>query len=116
MRPACLTVRIAALVLIAAIAAPRAGHAETGDKAVGRKKALQCQTCHGLDGIAKIPEAANLAGQSEVYLVSALSAFKSGERKNDTMSIIAATLSPQDIADLAAYYSSIQVTVTPPKP
>ena len=38
-----------------------------GDVKAGRQKALQCQTCHGLDGTAKLPEAPNLAGQTEVY-------------------------------------------------
>ena len=85
-----------------------------GDAALGRKKALQCQTCHGLDGVAKIPEASNLAGQTNVYLVSALHAYKSGERKNDMMSTIAPTLSDEDIDDLSAYYSSIEITVKVP--
>ena len=35
-----------------------------GDIAAGRQKALMCQTCHGLDGKAKIPEAPSLAAQS----------------------------------------------------
>jgi cytochrome c553 len=40
-----------------------------GNVTAGRQKALMCQTCHGLDGKAKIPEAPNLAGQSDIYLV-----------------------------------------------
>jgi hypothetical protein len=52
-----------------AIAACAAGKARAaGDVAAGRQKALMCQTCHGLDGTAKIPEAPNLAGQSAIYL------------------------------------------------
>ena len=85
-----------------------------GDPALGRKKALQCQACHGMDGIAKIPEAANLAGQSAIYLTAALTAYKTGERKNDMMSTIAPTLSEADIANLAAYYASIEITVKVP--
>ena len=81
---------------------------------VGRKKAIQCQACHGMDGIAKIPEAANLAGQSAIYLTSALNDYKSGARKNDMMSTIAPTLSDGDIADLAAYYSAIEITAKVP--
>jgi cytochrome c553 len=73
-----------------------------------------CQTCHGLDGKAKIPEAPNLAGQSEVYLVKALQDYRSGTRKNDMMSLVAPTLKDNDIDDLAAYYSAIEVTVGPP--
>src|ERR1700729_254392 len=85
-----------------------------GDVAAGRQKALMCQTCHGLDGKAKIPEAPNLAGQSEVYLVKALNDYRSGARKNDMMSLVAPTLKDNDIDDLAAYYAAIQVTVGPP--
>ena len=85
-----------------------------GDPALGRKKALQCQACHGMDGIAKIPEAANLAGQTDVYLVSALRDYRSGARKNDMMSTIAPTLSDADIENLAAYYASIEITVKVP--
>jgi cytochrome c553 len=44
--------------------------AETGDVTAGRRKAFQCQTCHGLDGISKLPEAPHLAGQPEQYLVT----------------------------------------------
>jgi cytochrome c553 len=85
-----------------------------GDAAAGRRKALMCQTCHGLDGRAKIPEAPNLAGQSDIYLAKALKDYRSGARKNDMMSIVAPALKDEDIDDLAAYYSSIEVTVTPP--
>ena len=94
--------------------APTLAHADDGDPLVGRKKALQCQACHGMDGIAKIPEAANLAGQSTIYLTSALTAYKTGERKNDMMSTIAPTLSEGDINDLAAYYASIEITAKVP--
>ena len=85
-----------------------------GNAGAGRQKALMCQTCHGLDGKAKIPEAPNLAGQSEVYLVKALNDYRSGARKNDMMSLVAPTLKDADVEDLAAYYSAIEVTVGPP--
>jgi cytochrome c553 len=99
------------LILAAtATAAPAAG-----DRTAGRKKATQCQACHGLDGLSKIPEGPNLAGQDENYLVKALRDYKTGARKNDMMSIVAPGLSDQDMADLAAYYAGIEVTVMPPK-
>ena len=98
-----------------AVLAPSDGFA-AGDAAAGRQKALMCQTCHGLDGKAKIPEAPNLAGQSELYLVKALKDYRFGARKNDMMSLVAPTLKDKDIDDLAAYYSAIGVTVgAPPK-
>jgi cytochrome c553 len=85
-----------------------------GDVKAGRQKALACQTCHGLDGKSKLPEAPNLAGQSDIYLVKALKDFRSGARKNDMMSLVAPTLKDQDIEDLAAYFAAIPVTYGPP--
>ena len=59
-----------------------ATQAEAGDAKAGRAKAESvCGVCHGVDGLAKIPEAPNLAGQSESYLTEQITAFKSGERK-----------------------------------
>jgi cytochrome c553 len=87
--------------------------AQAGDTAAGRKKALMCQTCHGLDGVAKQPNTPNLSGQVESYIVKALTDFKEGLRANEMMSVVIQNLKDEDIADLAAYYSSIKVTVTP---
>ncbi len=85
------------------------------DTAAGRKKAAAaCQVCHGLDEIAKLPDAPNLAGQSKVYLARSLTAYKTGERKNPQMSVVAATLSEDDIANLSAYFASIKITVQQP--
>jgi cytochrome c553 len=84
-----------------------------GDAAAGRRKAVQCQTCHGLDGLSKIPEAPNLAGQPELYLVKSLNDFRQGVRKNEMMSIVSQALSDADIADLAAYYAAIEISATP---
>ncbi|MBD2745161.1 cytochrome c [Microvirga sp. BT688] len=88
--------------------------AEAGDARAGRQKLTTCQGCHGLDGLSKNPESPNLAGQLESYLVRSLAAYKSGERKNESMNIVAKELSDEDIADVAAYYASIQVDVLPP--
>lgn len=87
-----------------------AAHA-AGDAKAGSEKARMCEACHGLDGVSKMPEAPNLAGQVQGYLVTQLSAFKAGQRHNEQMSVIVQALSPQEIEDLAAYYSAIQVTV-----
>jgi cytochrome c553 len=86
-----------------------------GDIKAGRQKALVCQTCHGIDGLSKIPEAPNIAGSPEQYLARQLNAFRKGERKNEMMSVVAQQLSDKDVDDLAAYYSAIEVTVTLPK-
>ncbi len=102
------------IAFVAALAACTAA-AEAGDPVAGKQKAAMCQVCHGLDGIAKMPEASNLAGQTEIYLVRSLTAYKTGERKNEQMSVVAPALSDTDIADLAAYYSSIKITVEVPQ-
>jgi cytochrome c553 len=85
-----------------------------GNVAAGRQKALQCQTCHGLDGSSKLPEAPNLGGQPEIYLAKSLDDFRKGIRKNDMMSIVVQQLNDQDVADLAAYYAAIETTMKPP--
>ena len=88
--------------------------ASAGDAGLGKKKAVMCQTCHGIDGIAKMPMAPNLAGENEIYLEAQLKAFRSGKRKNEMMSVVASQLSDDDIANLAAWYASIKITVTMP--
>jgi cytochrome c553 len=101
---------IASLALLVSAPALAAGNI-----AAGRQKATACQTCHGLDGLSKMPDAPNIAGDPEEYLVRQITAFKKGERKNEMMSIVVQPLSDQEIADLAAYYAAIEVTVKVPK-
>jgi cytochrome c553 len=81
------------------------------DAAAGARKAVACQTCHGLDGLSRLPDAPHLAGQPAPYLERALRAYRDGERRNEVMSIAAKPLSEQDIRDLAAYYAAIQISV-----
>lgn len=85
--------------------------ARAGDVKAGAAVAEKCQTCHGLDGLSKIAEAPNLAGQNEQYLIKQLTAFKNGERQNEMMSLVAPNLSDRDIEDLASYYSAIEIKV-----
>jgi cytochrome c553 len=86
-----------------------------GNAVAGKRKALACQTCHGLDGLSKLPEAPHLAGQPEPYLVKSLNDFRRGIRRNDMMSLVVGPLSDQDVADLAAYYAAIEISAKPPK-
>jgi cytochrome c553 len=81
------------------------------DAAAGRQKAAQCQACHGLDGLAKIPGAPHIAGQVKEYLAKSMRDYKSGARKDEMMSLVIRQLSEQDIEDLAAYYAGIAVEV-----
>lgn len=97
---------------VALFAIAASGPARAADVANGRKiAAVKCQMCHGLDGLAKLPEAPNLAGQTELYLAEQMKAFHDGARKNDMMSLVAPTLSENEIADLAAYYAAIEVKI-----
>lgn len=84
------------------------------DARAGRAKAQMCSNCHGVDGIAVAPDAPNLAGESAAYIASQLTAFKEGRRSHEQMSIVAAGLSAQDIADLARWFSLIEVKATVP--
>jgi cytochrome c553 len=89
--------------------------ARAGDVAAGRAKAKAlCGNCHGLDGVALLPGAANLGGQQKEYLREQLRAFRSGSRQNPQMSFIAKPLSDADIEDLSDWYSAIKVTVELP--
>ncbi|HEX2725854.1 MAG TPA: cytochrome c [Beijerinckiaceae bacterium] len=96
----------AALVVVAPAAA--------ADARAGRAKAVMCQACHGMDGLSKHPEAPHLAGQIENYLAKSLHDYRTGERKNEMMTIVAKDLADEDIANLAAFYSGIQIEVVPP--
>lgn len=85
-----------------------------GDAAAGKKRAAACVTCHGIDGLSKLPGAPNLAGQAPQYLEKQLRAFRAGERKDENMNVVTKGLSDDDIANLAAWYSSIEITVKLP--
>lgn len=81
-----------------------------GDIKAGEKKIAMCIGCHGIIGyqasfpeIHKVPK---ISGQGAKYIVSALNAYKKGERKHPTMRGIADSLSDQDMADLGAYYEA----------
>ena len=96
------------LMLTATIAlASAATQAWAGDAEKGKSKAATCIACHGANGISQIPMYPNLAGQKEQYLVLQLKAFRDGTRKNMVMAPMAANLSDDDIADLAAYYAGL---------
>jgi len=93
-----------ACVTAVAQAQPVQGNAENGGK-----KIAMCVGCHGIVGYqASFPEVHKvpmISGQSATYITAALNAYKTGDRKHPTMRAIADTLTEQDIADLAAYYS-----------
>lgn len=78
------------------------------DIAAGKAKAVTCSACHGAAGISAVPTFPNLAGQKEQYILKQLKDFKSGARKDATMNGMAAALSEEDMANIAAYYASLK--------
>ncbi len=68
---------------------------------------VHCQACHGANGISSAPTWPNLAGQKQQYLIKQLNDFASGKRPDPVMAPIVDRLSEEDIAAVAAYYSSL---------
>lgn len=95
---------------MAPAAAPAAA-ALTGDATRGKGLTYTCRGCHGVEGYKNaypsyhVPK---LGGQSEVYLRNALMEYRGAKRKHPTMQAQAESFSEQDIADIAAYLSSIK--------
>ena len=77
-----------------------------GNAEAGKGKAAVCAACHGADGNSPMDMFPKIAGQGEAYLVKQMADFKSGERNNAVMAPMVATLSDEDMADLAAYFAS----------
>lgn len=82
-----------------------------GDAAAGKTKSAICASCHGADGIAVIPGYPNLKGQNAQYIESSLKAYKNKQRSGGNSAVMqpmAAMLSDTDMANLAAYYSTMK--------
>ncbi len=94
----------AALIALAGVAT--AAHAD-GNAAAGKQKAARCAGCHGQagQGVAKNPA---IAGMAPADFAKAVNDYKSGARNSPPMKGITASLTPQDIDDLAAYYASLK--------
>ncbi|MEP7182410.1 MAG: cytochrome c [Betaproteobacteria bacterium] len=97
--------------LVLAVAILLAGSPTRADLQAGRQRAQMCATCHGPLGLATMPNTPNLAGQPELYLSEQLRAYRSGKRVNDMMTLIAKPLTDDEIASLAAWFSSLQVEI-----
>jgi len=104
------------LLSISAIAlAGSMGAAVAGDAAAGKAKSAVCAACHGVNGVApdamKAQGYPNLKGQNATYIVHQLKAFKDGTRSGGMAAIMAPMampLSDADMANLAAYFESLQ--------
>lgn len=85
------------------------GVVAAGNADAGKTKVAVCASCHGANGKALVPTYPSLAGQNAAYLEGTLKAYRSQERKGYQAAIMygmAASLSDQDIADIAAFYAS----------
>ncbi|TDB05423.1 c-type cytochrome [Halomonas marinisediminis] len=103
-------VRGSAAVLLLSVAAFSGSASAAGDAEAGSEKIATCVACHDAEGQGTAGIYPNLAGQSATYLESALKAYREGQRAGGMAAVMtpqAANLSDQDIADLAAYYSSL---------
>ena len=92
-------------------AAQPAAAAPQGNAAAGKAKASMCVGCHNIPGyktaFPSVYSVPKLDGQHGAYIVKSLRAYKSGERSHPSMRGVAASLSDQDMADLAAFYSNL---------
>ena len=100
-----------ALAIAAAFAVAAAPSPAMADAAAGRTKAQMCTPCHGANGLAVTPNTPHLAGQPEPYLVDQLNAYRSGKRAHEVMSVVAKPLTDADIADLAAWFASLEIVL-----
>jgi len=95
------------LIFSAAVAAQTP--APAGDVAKGEEKTRMCEGCHGIEGwrtaYPEVYHVPKLGGQHAAYIVQALHEYKNGDRSHPSMRAIAASLTDQDIANLAAYFS-----------
>ena len=95
----------ALLLCLAAATAPAA----SGDPELGKVKAESCMGCHGIPGYKNVYPTytvPRVGGQHAEYIVAALKAYKAGQRSHKTMQAQAASLSEQDMADIAAYFAA----------
>jgi cytochrome c553 len=104
---------VMATALIGAATVAQAADPITPSAAAGEKKAAMCIGCHGIPGYqASFPEVHKvpmIGGQGAKYIVAALNEYQKGDRKHPTMKGIAASLTEQDMADLAAFYEKQNV-------
>jgi cytochrome c553 len=97
---------------IADLAAWFSGHVATAELTADPAGAPEvCVACHGVDGIAVIPGAPNLAGETNIYIDTQLKAFRLGKRTNELMSPIASGLTDEEIRAAADWYASVKLTI-----
>lgn len=102
-----------AIMLFSATAAFAGNSAEdikqrmgTGNPITGKEKSAMCQGCHGEDGNSATAEYPKLSGQYAAYIIKQVKNFKSGSRNDPMMSAMAASVTDEDLPDIAAYFAS----------
>ena len=112
MRPLPIAASLALALLPLALAAQEPATATpAGNAATGKQLAYTCQGCHGVEGYKNVYPSYHvpkIGGQSTQYLVNALTEYKQGKRKHPTMQAQAGSFSDQDIADIAAFLSTLK--------
>ena len=105
-------ITLLAALAVAALVPALAGAqtpAPAGDPLKGAQKVQMCQGCHGILGwrtaYPEVYHVPKIGGQHPAYIMAALKEYRSGQRSHPSMDAIAASLTDQDIADVAAYYS-----------
>ena len=110
MKPLLTAIVLTMASTIAVAAESRASEVYHGNIDKGGVKSSTCIACHGAGGKSSVADYPKLAGQHPGYLVSTLKAYRDGSRANAVMQGMASVLSDEDIADLAAYFSSQAVS------
>jgi len=99
---------LAAVIAVASVSA----WAVDGSAEAAKDKISMCVGCHGIPGyrtaFPSVYHVPKIGGQHPDYIIAALKEYKDGMRSHPTMRGIAASLSEQDMADLAAYYGGTQ--------
>lgn len=99
----------AGLVALAVMAWHASPVLAQGDADAGRIKSSTCIGCHGISDYKNVYptfRVPKLGGQHEAYIASSLKAYRSGQRSHPTMKAQAASMSDQDIADIAAFFAN----------
>jgi cytochrome c553 len=104
-----------AMVAVGLIAAAQ-GSLAAGDAAAGEGKVAVCAACHGADGNSMAPTFPKLAGLGEAYLLKQMQDIKAGSRAVVEMTGLLNAMSDQDLADIAAYFSSKTTQLSGAKP
>ena len=111
MRPLPIAASLVLALLPLALAAQEPAPATAGNAANGKQLTYTCQGCHGVVGYKNVYptyHVPKIGGQSQQYLLNALAEYKQGKRKHPTMQAQAESFSDQDIADIAAFLSSLK--------